>query len=174
MADHEGLAQTCSRLAEPVDVLICNAATFADGAGTIEWFNPSALSEAFAVNTIAPLIMARALKENLEAGERQLIIMMSTGNASLQGNTTGSLLGYRLSKTALNQTVRNLAAEWGPQGFTVVALNPGWVRTDMGGANAEISVEEAAAQVLNFIQKVSIALPLNGCFVNTDGSALPW
>src|SRR5438045_2191150 len=126
MADHTRLEELCLAVADPIDVLICNAATFANGAGTIEGFHPDALSEAFAVNTIAPLIMARTLKENLAAGERRLIAMMSTGNASLQGNTNGTLLGYRLSKTALNQGVRNLAAEWGPEGFTVIALNPGW------------------------------------------------
>lgn len=174
MSDHTALEERCSAIADPIDVLICNAATFADGAGTIEWFHPQALSEAFAINTIAPLIMARALKANLEAGSRRLIVMMSTGNASLQGNTTGDLLGYRLSKTALNQTVRCLAAEWGPQGFTVTALNPGWVKTDMGGPNAELTVEEACSRIQGFILDVSVCGSANGCFVNSDGSPLPW
>ncbi len=174
MADHDALADACARASGPVDALVCSAATFADGAGTIEWFHPDAMQEAFAVNTTAPLIMARSLKKNLEARERRLIVMMSTGNASLQGNTTGSLLGYRLSKTALNQAVRNLAAEWGPQGFTIVALNPGWVKTDMGGPDAELTVEDASAQLLNFIRNVSRSFDVNGCFVNADGSRLPW
>lgn len=174
MANPGQVTEACSRFQNPIDVLICNAATFAQGAGTIEWFHPDAMSEAFAVNTTAPLIMARGLKENLAAEQRRLIVMMSTGNASLQSNTTGTLLGYRLSKSALNQAVRTLAAEWGPEGFTVVALNPGWVKTDMGGPNAEISAEEAAAQILDFIDRVSLPNTLNGSFVNTDGSALPW
>lgn len=174
MADHVRLEERCAEIRDPIDVLICNAATFANGAGTIEGFHPQALGDAFAVNTIAPLIMARSLRANLEAGTRRLIVMMSTGNASLQGNDTGSLLGYRLSKTALNQAVRNLAAEWGPEGFAVVALNPGWVKTDMGGPNAELTVEEAVSQILSFIRDVSVTGSVNGCFVNTDGSPLPW
>ena len=174
MADHENLAAACATIVDPIDVLICNAATFAEGAGTIEWFHPDALGEAFAVNTIAPLVMARSLKPNIEKGSRRLIVMMSTGNASLAGNTTGSLLGYRLSKTALNQAVRTLAAEWGPHDYTIVALNPGWVKTDMGGPNAELSVEEATDQILTFVHDVSVQRPLNGCFVNADGSPLPW
>lgn len=174
MADHARLADACASVSEPLDVLLCSAATFASGAGTIEHFHPQALAEAFAINTIAPLIMARGLKPQLEAGERRLIVMMSTGNASIEGNTAGSLLGYRVSKTALNQAVRTLAAEWGPQGFTVVALNPGWVKTDMGGPNAEITVDLASSQILDFIDRVSTATPVNGAFVNTDGSRLPW
>ena len=166
--------EACSQLSEPIDVLICNAATFAEGAGTIESFHPEAMGEAFAINTTAPLLMARSLRKNFLKGQRRLILMMSTGNASLQGNTTGSLLGYRLSKSALNQAVRNLAAEWAADGFTVVALNPGWVKTDMGGPNAEISAEEAAAKILEFIDRVSLSHQVNGAFVNTDGSVIPW
>jgi NAD(P)-dependent dehydrogenase (short-subunit alcohol dehydrogenase family) len=67
-----------------------------------------------------------------------------------------------------------VAAEWGPDGFTIVALNPGWVKTDMGGPNAEISADEAAAQILDFIDRVSVSNDVNGAFVNTDGSPLPW
>ena len=100
--------------------------------------------------------------------------MMSTGNASLAGNTAGTMLGYRLSKSALNQAVRNLAAEWGAEGFTIAALNPGWVKTDMGGPDAEIAVEEAARQILTFVEEVSTRPDINGAFVNTDGSQLPW
>lgn len=174
MADHHRLEEQCSAMTGPLDVLICSAATFASGAGTIDDFHPHALCEAFAVNTTAPLIMARSLRKNLEAGTRRLIVLMSTGNASLEGNTLGSLLGYRLSKTALNQAVRNLAAEWGPQGFTIAALNPGWVKTDMGGPDAELTVEEASNQILKFVQTVSVTEKVNGCFVNTDGSRLPW
>ena len=139
-------------------------ATFANGAGTIEWLHPEAMQEAFDVNVIAPLVMTRSLKANLEAGSRRLVIMMSTGNASLQGNTNGTLLGYRLSKTALNQAARTLAAEWGPQGFSIVALNPGWVRTDMGGPDADLSVDNAADNVLNFVRAVSTSTEVNGLF----------
>jgi NAD(P)-dependent dehydrogenase (short-subunit alcohol dehydrogenase family) len=174
MADHQRLEQACSTVSDPIDVLVCNAATFANDAWMAESFSPEVLANAFAINTIAPLIVARALQRNLEAGERRLIVMMSTGNASLEGNIGGTMLGYRLSKSALNQAVRNLAAEWGDRGFTVVALNPGWVKTDMGGPNAEISVDEAAAQILHFIDQIAPAKPLNGRFVNTDGSPLPW
>ena len=174
ISDHAALADACSRHRDPVDVLICSAATFANGAGTIEWLHPEAMQEAFDVNVIAPLVMTRSLKANLEAGSRRLVIMMSTGNASLQGNTNGTLLGYRLSKTALNQAARTLAAEWGPQGFSIVALNPGWVRTDMGGPDADLSVDNAADNVLNFVRAVSTSTEVNGLFLNTDGSPLPW
>ena len=174
MAEHARVAGACASIDGPLDALVCNAATFANGAWTADSFDPEALADAFAVNAIAPMVMAKALKGSLQVGSRRLIVMMSTGNASLSGNTAGTMLGYRLSKSALNQAVRNLAAEWGPEGFTIAALNPGWVKTDMGGPNAEISVEEAARQLLEFVEQVSPRPEMNGAFVNTDGSQLPW
>jgi NAD(P)-dependent dehydrogenase (short-subunit alcohol dehydrogenase family) len=174
MADHERLAEAGAAIDGAIDAVICSAATFANRAWTGDSFDTAALAEAFAVNTIAPMIIAKTLKPQLEAGSRRLIVMMSTGNASLSGNTAGTMLGYRLSKSALNQAVRNLAAEWGPEGFTIAALNPGWVKTDMGGPDAEISVEEASRQILAFVEEVSTRPQVNGAFVNTDGSQLPW
>jgi NAD(P)-dependent dehydrogenase (short-subunit alcohol dehydrogenase family) len=69
--------------------------------------------------------------------------------------------------------MRNIAAEWAPQGFATVALNPGWVRTDMGGENAPLSVEQAAAEIHDFCENL-MGEALNGRFCNTDGSELPW
>lgn len=174
MADHVRLADVSAAIEGPLDALVCSAAIFGNGAWTADSFDPAALADAFAVNTIAPMVLAKALKGNLEAGSRRLIVMMSTGNASLSGNATGTMLGYRLSKSALNQAVRSLAAEWGPEGFTIAALNPGWVKTDMGGPDAEISVEEASRQILAFVEEVSLRPEINGAFLNTDGSQLPW
>ena len=174
MMDHVRLADACESIAGAIDALVCSAATFGNGAWTADSFDPHALADAFAINTIAPLVMAKALKPNLEAGSRRLIVMMSTGNASLSGNTAGTMLGYRLSKSALNQAVRNLAAEWETDGFMIAALNSGWVKTDMGGPHAEIEVDEAARQILAFVEEISTRPGINGAFVNTDGSALPW
>jgi NAD(P)-dependent dehydrogenase (short-subunit alcohol dehydrogenase family) len=157
----------------PVDVLICNAASFGSGAFHLSQTTHGAFADVFAVNVISPVLLAAALKPKLEKGSRKLIVMMSTGNASLSGNTQGTMLGYRCSKSALNQAVRTIAAEWGPSGITAIALNPGWVRTDMGGPNAPLSVDEAADNVYHFVTEVAEPA-LNGLFLNTDGSQLPW
>jgi NAD(P)-dependent dehydrogenase (short-subunit alcohol dehydrogenase family) len=165
--------QACAMISEPVDVLFCSAATFGPQAFHLHDFEPEAFAQAFTVNAVSPLVMARALRHNLDAGSKKLIVMMSTGNASLSGNTQGSMLAYRTSKSALNQAVRNLAAEWGPAGLTTIALNPGWVRTEMGGPSAPLSVQDASEQILTFLTQVATPA-LNGGFVNTDGSPLPW
>ncbi len=173
MADHASVAAACEGLDQPLDVLICSAATFGNGAFYCNEFDPAAFKEAFAVNVVAPAVMAQQLQRQLANGARRLIIMMSTGNASLSGNVQGEMMAYRSSKSALNQLVRNLAAEWGAHGFTTVALNPGWVRTDMGGAQAPTSITDASQEILNFVADIANS-ELNGLFINADGGILPW
>jgi NAD(P)-dependent dehydrogenase (short-subunit alcohol dehydrogenase family) len=173
MADPASVRAACGLVSGSLDVLICNAATFGPRAFHLHDFDPAAFGEAFHTNVVSPLVMAQSLYPHLDQGGRKLIVMMSTGNASLSGNVEGSMLAYRCSKSALNQAVRNLAAEWGPRGFTTVALNPGWVRTDMGGPAAPLSAEEAARAIHHFVSQLA-SPSLNGRFVNTDGSDLPW
>jgi NAD(P)-dependent dehydrogenase (short-subunit alcohol dehydrogenase family) len=173
MTDLDSVRLACEGVHEPLDVLLCNAATFGGGAFHAHDFRSDAFTEALVINTVAPTVMARALKPRLEEAERRLIVMMSTGNASLAGNTSGSMLAYRASKSALNQVVRTLAANWKTTGITTVALNPGWVRTAMGGEAAPLSVEQAADEIYQFLAHRA-GVDVNGGFVNTDGSPLPW
>lgn len=173
LADINALVEVGRAVATPLDTLICSAGDFGSDAYLLEQFDNAAFVRAFAVNCIAPAILARELKPRLEQGARRHIVFMSTGNASLGGNTSGAMMAYRTSKSALNQLMRNIASEWGPQGFSAVALNPGWVRTDMGGENAPLSVEDAASEIYTFCESL-MSEALNGRFCNTDGSELPW
>lgn len=173
LADINALVEVSRAVTTPLDTLICSAGDFGSDAYLLGQFDNAAFVRTFAVNCIAPAILARELRPRLEEGARRHIVFMSTGNASLGGNTSGEMLAYRTSKSALNQLMRNIAAEWGPQGISTVALNPGWVRTDMGGENAPLSVAEAAGEIYTFCESV-MSEPLNGRFCNTDGSELPW
>lgn len=168
-----GVVAACREIVEPIDTLICSAADFGGDAFHLNAFSVEAFSRAFVTNCISPVLMARELRERLAAGQRRHMIFLSTGNASLSGNREGGMLAYRTSKSALNQAVRNLAAEWGGEGFVAVALNPGWVRTDMGGPNAPMESHEVASEIANFCEAMCSA-EFNGRFCNTDGSDLPW
>jgi NAD(P)-dependent dehydrogenase (short-subunit alcohol dehydrogenase family) len=173
IADWPALASLAASITEPLDVVINNAATFADRAFRADELDPAEMLSAFAVNTVGPTYLAHLLKAHLLRGKRRLLVMMSTGNASLAGNLSGEMLAYRSSKSALNQVVRTLAAEWGAAGITTLALNPGWARTKLGGPNAPLSAAEAAERILSFV--TGVADPrLSGEFVNVDGSSIPW
>jgi NAD(P)-dependent dehydrogenase (short-subunit alcohol dehydrogenase family) len=172
LSDLTSVQQACGSLGE-IDLVINNAAVFGNDAYFAGDFRADALQQILTVNFVAPCLIARLLRDRLARGRRKLLIMMSTGNASLAGNSCGEMFAYRCSKSALNQAVRTMAAEWAGDGFSVVALNPGWVRTDMGGADAPLSADEAAEEITRFATERATPA-MNGGFLNTDGSSLPW
>ena len=106
------------------------------------------IDQTFAVNTLGPMRVTQALLPNLRSGERKLIMNMSSGLGSIANNERGGMVDYRASKAALNMVSRTLGAELSDEGFIVVSMSPGWVRTDMGGANADLSVEEGALGIV--------------------------
>ena len=79
---------------------------------------------------------------------------------------------YRSSKTALNQVVKSLSIDLKPLGISVISLHPGWVRTDMGGPNALISVDESIDGMMSVIANTD--MKNSGHFLNYDGNEIPW
>jgi NAD(P)-dependent dehydrogenase (short-subunit alcohol dehydrogenase family) len=79
---------------------------------------------------------------------------------------------YRSSKAALNMVNKSAAHDLARKGITVVALHPGWVRTDMGGLNGELSVEESVTALKRNLANVTLAD--SGNLLDIDGSIIPW
>ena len=90
----------------------------------------------------------------------------------LSHNQRGGNLAYRMSKSALNCGVRNVAYDLGHEGVTVVSLHPGWVRTRSGGPRADNDEVTAGAEIASLIDSISVAD--NGKFLRVDGSVIPW
>jgi len=81
-------------------------------------------------------------------------------------------IAYLASKAAVNKVIQGLATDLQPEGIIVVAVHPGWVRTDMGGSGADISVEESAAGLIRLIDQ--LALEEMGGFFNWQGERIPF
>ncbi len=159
---------------EPIDVLINNAG-ITSTSKTLGVLDAAELSRVFMVNAIAPMLVTRALIGNLRAGSRRLLVHVTSQLGSIANNDGGSSYGYRASKAALNQLNRSLAAELRREegaAFTTIAIHPGWVRTDMGGPKADLSVEEAVGWMMKTIDGVNAEQ--SGAFLNYDGKPLPW
>jgi NAD(P)-dependent dehydrogenase (short-subunit alcohol dehydrogenase family) len=154
-----------------IDVLINNAGVSSE-AKSLEMLTAAELARCFAVNATAPMMVIKALMGNLRAGRRKAVVNISTQLASIANNTGGSSYPYRASKSALNQLTVSLANELRPEGFTCVAMHPGWVRTDMGGPRAPLSVEQAAGHIVGTIDR--LGPEDSGLFVSYDGTPLPW
>ncbi len=126
--------------------------------------------EVWRVNAIAPLLLTRLLAGQLAA--RALVVNLTSIMGSNAENTSGGMAVYRASKAALNSITRTLAAELGERGITVLAVHPGWVRTDMGGPSAHLDVAASASGIARIIAN---AVPSqNGAFLDWKGDPLPW
>jgi NAD(P)-dependent dehydrogenase (short-subunit alcohol dehydrogenase family) len=122
-------------------------------------------------NVLAAMRLLPVIAPMVCAARGKLAVLSSRmGSLSERGNPTGSL--YRASKAALNSVLIDTALTFGKQGATCVAFHPGWVRTDMGGAGADISVQESAAG----IRTTLAALPASDTAVyrNYDGAPIGW
>ena len=135
-----------------VDVLVNNAGiltenTRASGGSSSHPLSVSSvtLMEHFNTNTLGAVRLIQALTPLMPDGAR--IVNVSTGMAAL-ANMNGGYLGYRLSKTALNAVTRVFAQELSTRRIAVSSVDPGWVRTDMGGAGASRSVEKGAETIV--------------------------
>ncbi len=172
VSDDASIAALSRRLSgEPLDVLINNAAVGETGPG-IARLRIADLERSFRVNAIGPVALVQALLPNLRAGQRRLVVNLSSGLGSISGNSDGGWSAYRASKAALNQLTRTLAAELRNEGFTFVVLSPGWVRTDMGGSGASLSPEESVAAMLRVIDRLDPSD--TGRFLDHQGKELDW
>jgi len=164
-------ALAASLQGEPIDVLINNAGV-SSPSPSIASTDAAELARCFAVNATSPLMVAKALLPCLRASKRRQIVNVSTQLASIANNSGGSSYGYRASKTALNQLTVCLANELRPEGFTCIAIHPGWVQTDMGGPKAPLTPPQAVAFILATLDRLTPAD--SGRFLNYDGAPMPW
>lgn len=156
---------------ERIDILINNAGVFhaRNDIGRIDY---DEWAEELKVNTIAPARLAERFVKQIAASERKLIVNITSGMGSIANTTSGGSIVYRSSKAGLNMVTKCLSLEFAKHGITVVAISPGWVRTDMGGDNGELSPTESIARMRQVIDRLTPAD--SGRFFNQDGEERPW
>jgi NAD(P)-dependent dehydrogenase (short-subunit alcohol dehydrogenase family) len=130
------------------------------------------LRDQFETNVIGPLRVTRALLPLLRKGKNPRLLNWSSGVGSIAMTDNPNFYGYGASKAALNKNTRTLSFALKNDGITVVALDPGWVRTDLGGPNAPLSPEESAGAIVKTLNKLDLSY--TGKFIYNDGKELPW
>ena len=155
-----------------IDVLIANAGIYGPRGMKIGELDFAAWAEVLAVNTIGAMRVIEAFLDHLREGADKKIVAISSNMGSMTNNSSGGEYIYRSSKAALNAAMTSLAIDLQPEGFTVAMFHPGWVRTDMGGPSASISVDESVEGLFATINR--LAQDDNGAFLNYDGDHLPW
>lgn len=164
-------ARETAALTDALDALINNAGMLVSGErfGSI---THKSLTDSFAANVAGPVLLTQALVPLLEKGGNPRVMNLSSRLGSLAGTQSFGTPSYAISKAALNMATRQLAAALAPQGIAVFCVSPGWVSTDMGGANAPVAPQDSVAGLL----KVLDAATKNdaGRFVDYKGAEIAW
>ena len=167
----QAVAEIESRV-DHVDRLFNNAGFYPKKEGGLTALSRDTLGKAFQTNAIGPLKVTAALLPLLRKGNEKRLAQITSLMGSITDNTSGRSYSYRLSKTALNMAVKNLAHELGHEGFIALAIHPGWVQTNMGGSMAPLPLGPASEEVLRIVLE---ATPdQNGAFLGPGGKVLPF
>ena len=124
------------------------------------------------VNLLGPARVCEAFLEHVARSERRVTVTITSGMGSLADNTSGGSIPYRTSKAAVNMLMRSAAIDLKSRGITCVVVNPGWVKTDMGGPNATLSPEESVSALRRLIER--LGPNDSGRFYNHDGREYAW
>ena len=168
MRDLDAVASFGERL-DSLDLLIANAGTYGprsprSAAEGEEWL------ETFAVNTVAPYLLAQSVLP-LVARSGGKLVAITSKMGSIADDRSGGYIAYRSSKTALNSAWRSLAID-NRDKVVAAVLHPGWVQTRMGGESAPLEPEESVAGMRRVIH--DLGPDQSGRFFSYDGSEIPW
>lgn len=157
----------------PIDVLINNAAILDKKRILFKNLTPTHFINLFLINTISPLLITRALLPSLNLGKLKIVASLSSLISSLTENygDKWNHYTYKTSKTALNMAMSCFAIEPKYAEIKVILLDPGWVKTDMGGKDATISVQESVSGMIKVMASKKLKSRI---FINNLGKEQAW
>ena len=153
------------------DLVFVNAGIAPKGRSDAASASREEAAAVFMTNAVAPIRVARAFLDRVRSGPG-IIAFMSSGLGSVANKTDSYSELYSASKAALNSLSRSFAASLGGRRVTVLAVAPGWVRTDMGGRNASLSVEESVRGIVDMLERR--AGTFRHGFVDYRGREVAW
>lgn len=159
---------------KPIDILLNNAGVYFEKyidehLGNVDY---SHWEETFRVNTLGAVRMSEAFADHLAAGEKKLVVAISSHMGSIAEIGSPGDYAYRSSKAALNAAMKGLSHELRPRGISVLMLHPGWVQTRMGGPGAPLSTFDSVQGMRRVID--AFRPGDSGKFFRYDGSMIPW
>jgi NAD(P)-dependent dehydrogenase (short-subunit alcohol dehydrogenase family) len=171
VTDAPAIARAAASLDTPLDILINNAGIIGPDRQSALEMDFDGLRQTLEVNTLAPLRVSQAFLPHLKRSAKPRILTISSNMGSLS-YAKSDHLAYRISKAAVNKAMQGLATDLKRQGVAVAVLHPGWVRTDMGGAGADISPAASAKGILDVAEGLTIEG--SGRFLSYDGREMAW
>lgn len=159
-------------ITQPLDILFANAGVMGpreQGFGEVGY---DGFLDTMRVNVMGPIDLAQAFAGQVAKSQMKVIALQSSRMGSIGDNDSGGRYAYRASKAALNAAGKSMSLDLKDQGIIVLILHPGWVRTDMGGDQGLLTVEESVEGELDLIARANPAM--SGRFFHVNGQDLPW
>ena len=160
-----------AEVGQPIDVLVNNAGVAARD-GRLSALSLDTFEDVFRTNVFGLALLTRALLPLLGRGSRKTIVNVSSSLGSMALTQGGFSYAYCASKAALNLLTVHLHKELARDGFTVVSIDPGWNRTDMGGGEAPLDPQDTVRGMVGLMERFGPAD--SGTFVGWDGATRPW
>lgn len=162
-----------SKKTDSLEIIINNAAINLDDRkkdlGEIDF---ESMLKTYDVNSVSPLRVIKHFIPILKKGSSKLIVNISSEAGSIKDAWRKSEYGYCMSKSALNMASRILQNRFGEEGIKILAIHPGWVKTDMGGVEAPILPEESAKKMFDLLlKKWKTGDPI---YYDLDGNEMNW
>ena len=151
ITDVDGVAALHRRLvSRRFDRLIVNAGVTNDDRETVADVSTEEFCRVMVTNALSPMRIVESFQDlTLPSG---VLAVMSSGQGSVTNNESGGHEVYRASKAALNTLMRSFAARHREDKRTLLLLAPGWVRTELGGPDARLSIEESIPKLVAVVE----------------------
>lgn len=168
VTDHDAIAALARRLDEPIDVLVSNAGLGHphQAFGETDFAHWRRVHE---INLMGPMRIAECFIDHVARSDLKMLVFISSRMGSIGLNLTGGAYAYRSSKAGLNAIAKSLAIDLAPRRICVLALHPGWAKTEPGG---RVEVDESVAGMRGLIARSG--WHQTGSFFAYDNSILPW
>jgi NAD(P)-dependent dehydrogenase (short-subunit alcohol dehydrogenase family) len=153
-----------------IDLLVCNAGVSGARAPVLSPVTQADFDQVMHTNVLGPMWISAALADHVRPGGKIAYLSSRMGSIGAMNNAGSAL--YRASKAALNAVVKAISLELASRGVTAIALHPGWVKTDMGGAGADLDAGTSVAGMRAVIE--SAGTRVSGHFFDYTGKEVPW
>ena len=167
-------AELAKSVTGPIDLLFANAGMMNSSTRAFGTSANADMQTELTVNSIAPLALVEAFADQVAASELKVIALQSSRMGSIADNDSGGAYGYRASKAALNAIGKSLSIDLKPRDIVVLVLHPGWVKTDMGGPNGLLTVQESVSGQVDLIARAWKQPAMSGRFFHVSGQDLSW
>ena len=169
---NQSVVNFCNQVEGPIDLLVNNA-----GVGDGRWQKLEDIDDKWSldvldINAIGPVRMVQALYGKMSHDKLTKVAMISSLMGSIDDCKSGRSYAYRASKSALNMFTMAMKNEAKENTITFSILHPGWVKTDMGGSLAPVTMFESVDGMMKVLE--SQTLENSGRFIQFDGEILPW